>query len=103
MRPMVSRKWIRHPRGLWTFGFVGNPIIGDPGHTYAGSPEVFAKLSHRHDRFQGLHRPMFLLPAIAALVGMVYRQGGLLPHNHPVRFSVQLYTKNKTFFHSKAA
>ncbi len=103
MRPMISRRWFRHPRGLWDFGFVGNPIIGDPGHTYAGSAELFARLSHRVDRFQGISRPMLLRPGVAAIAGMVYRNGGLLPKDHPARMGVQIYVRKQQNIHLRAA
>jgi hypothetical protein len=79
-RRTLDRSWLRCPPGTNAFATVfGDLIVSDARSTFAGPIAAFAAASRKHDRFNGMLRPVLLPEGIAALERYVRLRGGMLP------------------------
>jgi len=76
-RRTVPRRYLRYPRGQFQSGH--DLIVGDGRTTFAGPIETFAKLSRRHDEFEGYRRPFLTDEGVAEVQHIVASRRGLMP------------------------
>jgi hypothetical protein len=81
-RALIRPEWIVRASGRLATDLV---LVNDGGHTYAGCPTVFARLSTKHDRFSTATRPQLTTEGVAEVVGVVRARGGILPPECPDR------------------
>jgi hypothetical protein len=79
-RKTLDRRWLRCPERTSAFASVfGDLIVSDARSTFAGPIAAFAACSRKHDRFNGMIRPVLLPEGVAELERYVRLRGGMLP------------------------
>jgi hypothetical protein len=77
-RRTIARQWLRCPTGAFRSCY-GDLIIADGRSSFVGPPSAFAECSHRHDRFDGVIRPMLLPEGVDEVRMAVQSRRGLMP------------------------
>lgn len=78
-RKQISRLALRLPPGMVTEFDKSGLILYDPGEYFVGPIDAFAKASRRHDRCNGMYRPMLVVEGVERVKQIVQKRKGALP------------------------